>query len=210
MNKNLIKKISKNVLLLLIVISILATICTTLFIIKQQNNEIKYYQDRVFLMNELINILEIQHTLDSLEIGRYKELIESIKDSQHTFYVTVTMYNATPYQTDNTPLITADNTYLGNRIDTLDYIAISRDLHIRYGGPFQFGDAVLLLNAQHKIGIYIIKDLMNKRYKRTVDILEPAHQKPYKFRNAFIISLENMKNYQNYTSLFKVKDKNAG
>jgi 3D (Asp-Asp-Asp) domain-containing protein len=46
-------------------------------------------------------------------------------------------------------------------------IAISRDLK----ELFSFGDKVKLTNAGKFDGIWIIHDLMNKRYKNKIDIL---------------------------------------
>lgn len=188
------EKLLKNIIIGMIFILVVITTSLSIHIKKQEQT-----------INTLNSInTELLNEVDSLnqEISRYQKFIKAIRNSQFTFYVTVTMYNAEESQTDNTPLITADNTFLGHRIDTLKYIAISRDLHKRYGGPFNFGDKVLLLNSGHKIGIYMIKDIMNKRYKRYIDILEPSGENQYKFKHAFIINLNNIDNIQQYADLF--------
>ncbi len=82
--------------------------------------------------------------------------------------VKVTMYTVDPKQTDNTPLITAS----GFQIDSLNpekhrIIAVSRDLKRKY----KFGTRVMVKGAGKWDGIYTIKDVMNKRWKRKIDIL---------------------------------------
>ncbi len=82
--------------------------------------------------------------------------------------VKVTMYTVDPKQTDNTPLITAS----GFEIDSLHpekhrIIAVSRDLKRKY----KFGTRVMVKGAGKWDGIYTINDVMNKRWKRKIDIL---------------------------------------
>lgn len=195
------KTFQKLALMICLILVIIA--CTFFNPLLNQYKQIKKLKLRNNLLTGLTNHLIVKNDSLQKKLSKYQELVESIKNSKHTFYVTVTMYNAETSQTDNSPLITADNTYLGNRIDTLKYIAISRDLHKRYGGPFNFGDKVLLLNSGHKIGIYEIRDIMNRRFKRYIDILEPTNTKrQYKFRHAFIISLDEVNNINQYTDLF--------
>lgn len=63
--------------------------------------------------------------------------------------IKATVYHATPEQTDDTPLITADGSTIDvNRINELRWIAVSRDLmnlnskHYRFKGKLNFGDTV--------------------------------------------------------------------
>ena len=52
------------------------------------------------------------------------------------FEVTVTMYNPTKGQCDSTPNITADGTRINpKKASSYRYIALSRDLLSRWGGP---------------------------------------------------------------------------
>lgn len=76
--------------------------------------------------------------------------------------VTPTAYIPHPSQTDSTPLIAAN----GKTIHS-DGVAISRDLHERWGGPLKFGDLVYL----EGIGYKIVNDVMNKRHTNRVDVL---------------------------------------
>ena len=82
--------------------------------------------------------------------------------------VSLSTYKADTTETDSTPLITAS----GFKLDSLNpkkhrVIAISRDLK----ELFSFGDKVKLSNAGKFDGIWIIHDVMNKRYRNKIDIL---------------------------------------
>lgn len=81
--------------------------------------------------------------------------------------VEVTVYNATPEQCNADYLVTAS----GYEIDPMNAlssrtIAVSRDLIHKY----PFGSKVLLKSPKYS-GVYTVRDLMNKRYTNTVDIL---------------------------------------
>ena len=78
-----------------------------------------------------------------------------------TFQVTATAYNSLAYQTNSNPNITA----FGDSLKPgLRYIAISRDLL----------DSGLIYNTKVKIqgfdSLYIVKDKMNQRYRKRIDI----------------------------------------
>ena len=75
--------------------------------------------------------------------------------------VTVTMYNPSPEQTDSTPNQTADGTIINpERASEYRYIALSRDLLRRWGGPFNYGDYVMLKGTDGYDGIYQVRDTM--------------------------------------------------
>lgn len=59
------------------------------------------------------------------------------------------------------------------------YIALSRDLLTRWGGQFSFGDTVELQGTDVD-GIYVVQDIMNKRFRRHVDVLIGSKSKLYK------------------------------
>jgi 3D (Asp-Asp-Asp) domain-containing protein len=95
-------------------------------------------------------------------VMQYPFILESVK------VVSLSTYRADTAETDSTPLITAS----GFKLDSLNpkkhrVIAISRDLK----ELFSFGDKVKLTNAGKFDGIWIIHDVMNKRYKNKIDIL---------------------------------------
>lgn len=86
--------------------------------------------------------------------------------------VTITTYNPTKAQCDDTPLITA----CGGRIDTialrnkeLKWCALSRDLLEVYS----YGDTidVYIRDGHEYNGRYVVMDTMNKRFTNYIDIL---------------------------------------
>lgn len=95
-------------------------------------------------------------------VMQYPFVLESVK------VVSLSTYRADTAETDSTPLETAS----GFKLDSLNpkkhrVIAISRDLK----ELFSFGDKVKLSNAGKFDGIWIIHDVMNKRYRNKIDIL---------------------------------------
>ncbi len=89
-----------------------------------------------------------------------------------SYKVTVTTYNPTKYQTDSTPDITADGTKINIRKATsYRYVALSRDLLSRWGGPFEYGDYIVIEGTGKWDGVYQVRDTMNRKWINRVDIL---------------------------------------
>jgi 3D (Asp-Asp-Asp) domain-containing protein len=93
--------------------------------------------------------------------------------------VTMTTYKANQNETDSTPNITAS----GFKIDTNNpkrhrIIAVSRDLKKK----LKFGSKVRIEGAGKYSGTYVVKDVMNKRYKKRIDILINADDKQTKLK----------------------------
>ena len=102
------------------------------------------------------------------EIQQENLRIQTIIETQQPEIVTLTTYKANENETDSTPLITAS----GFTLDSVNpkkhrVIAISRDLREKFG----FGDKVKLENAGKFNGIWFIRDLMHKKWKKRIDIL---------------------------------------
>ena len=98
--------------------------------------------------------------------------------------VTVTMYNPSPEQTDSTPNQTADGTIINpERASEYRYIALSRDLLRRWGGPFNYGDYVMLKGTDGYDGVYQVKDTMSPKFLNRVDILRTGGSDWFKFEN---------------------------
>ena len=88
------------------------------------------------------------------------------------FKVTVTMYNPTREQCDGTPTITADGTKINpKKASSYRYVALSRDLISRWGGPFEYGDYIVIEGTGKWDGIYQVRDTMNPKWTNRVDIL---------------------------------------
>ena len=101
--------------------------------------------------------------------------------------VDVTMYQPVYPQTDMTPNITADGTRIRiSKASQYKFVALSRNLLKRWGGPFDYGDFILLKGAGNKDGVYQVRDTMNPKWVNVVDILESTHVEPYKFTGVHI------------------------
>ena len=113
------------------------------------------------------------------ERQRLQEHIWSLeKDCGYTganriaFNVTVTTYNPTRQQCDSTPHITADGTHFKTwKASSYRYVALSRDLLSRWGGPFEYGDYIIIEGTGDKDGVYQVRDTMNPKWTNRVDIL---------------------------------------
>ena len=109
---------------------------------------------------------------------------------EYGIIVDVTMYQPVYPQTDKTPDITADGTRIRiHKASEYKFVALSRNLLKRWGGPFDYGDFILLKGAGHKDGVYQVRDTMNPKWVNVVDILESKDVEPYKFTNAHIFKL---------------------
>ena len=104
--------------------------------------------------------------------------------------VDVTMYQPVYPQTDMTPNITADGTRIRiSKASDYKFVALSRNLLKRWGGPFDYGDFILLKGAGNKDGVYQVRDTMNPKWVNVVDILESENVQPYKYTDAQIFKL---------------------
>ena len=114
-----------------------------------------------------------------------------IPEGAHVTLDALTIYHPTTKQCDSAPLITASN----SRIDTgklkhqqLRWMALSRDLIKRWKGEFHYGDTVMVNANDPAIdGLWIIKDTMNKRFKKRGDLLfDQSVRKSGKWKNVEI------------------------
>ena len=91
-----------------------------------------------------------------------------------SFKVTVTTYNPTKAQCDDTPNITADGTKINPKnASQYRYVALSRDLLNRWGGPFEYGEYVAIEgtnNGKHD-GVWQVKDTMSPKWIKRIDFL---------------------------------------
>jgi len=89
-----------------------------------------------------------------------------------SYKVTVTTYNPTIAQCDNTPNITADGTKFKTwKASSYRYVALSRDLLSRWGGPIEYGDYIVIEGTKDRDGVYQVRDTMNPKWTNRVDIL---------------------------------------
>ena len=120
-----------------------------------------------YYTNNMID--ELYNKISVLEDEKYCEYYEV-----QSFDVTVTTYNPTRSQTDSTPNQTADGTIIKPwKATQYRYVALSRDLIARWGGPFDYGDYVVIEGTEDGKwdGIYQVRDTMNPKWVKRVDIL---------------------------------------
>ena len=130
------------------------------------------------------SVIAINDSLQSI----ITELTHSIK-----IPVTATMYHPVVGQCDDTPDITGDQSKIPDihNCTHLNWIAVSQDLLWFNGGPFRYGDKVLIMNAGHKDGLYTVRDAMNKRKKNKIDFLESVGSRQYKYKNVLVTRIDN-------------------
>jgi 3D (Asp-Asp-Asp) domain-containing protein len=112
-------------------------------------------------------------------------IMEKIKTLE-PISVTLTTYTTSVKETDSTPNITAS----GFKIDTLNpmkhkIIAVSRDLKKKW----KFGTKVRITGAGKYNGTYYVRDIMNKRYKKRIDILIGKNHKQIKLEDIKIYKI---------------------
>ena len=139
------------------------------------------------------------NTMDRLYIENDKlqdrvwELEEDLNLGRHN--VTVTMYNPTRGQTDKTPNELADGTKINPRKATsYRYVALSRNLLSRWGGPFDYGDYVVIEGTGYYDGVYQVKDTMSPRFTNRVDILRSKDSKHFKYTNVTLYKQDTLTN----------------
>ena len=141
-----------------------------------------YHAILINLISVAIMILHYDNVIKNInaENRMLQEKVWSLEDENNEmlysnrimYRVTVTTYNPTRAQTDSTPNITADGTRINPRKATqYRYVALSRDLLSRWGGPFDFGDYIAIEGTGKWDGIYQVRDTMNPKRTNRVDIL---------------------------------------
>ena len=163
--------------------SCLTILC--LFIL-DRNKQIRQYKIQEQQQLQFLDTLQLE--LDSLKY-EIKELLDQMDSMPDVIFeqVRATMYHPVEEQCDDTPLITAD----GSRIDpykvsSWNWIAVSQHMLTRNGGPLNYGDTVYVFGTDHKDGMYVIKDCMNKRKTNQIDFLESLGTPQYKYDNVVI------------------------
>ncbi|MCJ8166705.1 hypothetical protein MKJ04_17800 [Pontibacter sp. E15-1] len=111
----------------------------------------------------------------SLKLKAPDRSIEALPQpaTTETMTVSASVYFPVPGQTDETPFITADGSRINqNNPKKHRWIAVSRDLHSRWGGDISYGDSLMVTGVSKKLdGLYIVRDIMNKRIRNRIDIL---------------------------------------
>ena len=133
---------------------------------------------RYAILGSIIPIFVIFYYTNNMMDNLYSE-INTLKDNGYCecleiqeFDVTVTTYNPTEEQCDSTPNQTADGTIIKPwKATEYRYVALSRDLLSRWGGPFEYGDYIIIEGTGKWDGVYQVRDTMNPKWVKRVDIL---------------------------------------
>ena len=155
-------------------LSILVAIIPAIVITYYASNMLNESYEEKMILHERIRNLENQNTsLENLDNLEYSNRI--------SYKVTVTTYNPTEHQTDSTPNITADGTKFHTwKATEYRYVALSRDLLSRWGGPFEYGDYIIIEGTGKWDGVYQVRDTMNRKWTNRVDILTTDSKFKYK------------------------------
>lgn len=125
--------------------------------------------DFIVTMN-FVNDLESEKTIHQTTIVLNLQRPAPERDTIHLQRATT--YQPTFAQCDSNPFGTADGSIINP--DSLQrWIALSRDLIKRWGGPFDYGDTIEFYSATkpHINGDWVLHDCMASKYKMSVDFL---------------------------------------
>tara|TARA_R110000822_G_scaffold152136_3_gene291423 strand:+ start:1419 stop:1934 length:516 start_codon:yes stop_codon:yes gene_type:complete len=116
----------------------------------------------------------------------------TVPDSDTVCIKRATVYNAVVEQCDSDPFTTADGSRINKRkleAGKLRWIALSQDLvndsykaRLHPGlfkGKFKFGDTLRVESSIHTSmnGLWVVRDVMNSRYRQSMDFLIPLRGK---------------------------------
>ncbi len=129
----------------------------------------------------LSTILSLILFIIPMEVTMMEKEIEKEIEGVEPDIVTVTTYTPSVEETDSTPLITASGFKINPKNPKRQrIIAVSRDLKKKY----KFGKKVRITGIGKYSGTYTVRDVMNKRYRKRVDILIGNKDVQTKFKKA--------------------------
>ena len=163
--------------------SCLTILC--LFIV-EKNKQIRQYKIQEQHQLDLLDTLQLE--INNLN-GEIKDLLRQMDSMPEIIFqqVKATMYHPVEEQCDDTPLITADGSKINPyEVSNWNWIAVSQHMLTRNGGPLNYGDTVYIFGTEHKDGVYVIKDCMNKRKTNQIDFLESLGTPQYRYDNVVI------------------------
>ena len=139
-------------------------------------------------MNHLNLILSFIVLFLPNELKTEEERIdEYVAKAEPSEIVTVTTYTPSVEECDSTPLITASGFKISERNPKRHRIvAVSRDLKRKY----KFGTKIRIKGAGKYDGTYTIRDVMNPRFRKRIDILVSKRDKQTKVRKVKVYKLK--------------------
>ena len=152
------------------------------------------FKENLSILVSIMPVLVITFYASQMLDENYEEILSLRKENRElqnncntqysnkiSYNVTVTTYNPTRAQTDSTPNELADGTKIKPwRATDYRYVALSRDLIARWGGPFEYGDYIVIEGTDGWDGIYQVRDTMNPKWTNRVDILTTNSRFKYK------------------------------
>lgn len=159
----------------------------------QIEGQLKYVKLSAIYHEKMHNIYKEESTNLYIKVNKIKSYIDDLYHGQ-SYLVTLTGYHPVPEQCDFTPDITADGTrFVIGMARNYRIAALSRDMLERWGGPFKYGDLILVKGTRRGIydGIYQVRDTMHNRHKNWIDILLTPGDKSTKENNILIYKLED-------------------
>jgi len=152
----------------------------------EKNKQIRQYKIQDQHQLDLLDTLQLEINNLNDEI---KDLLKQMDSMPEVIFqqVRATMYHPVEEQCDDTPLITADGSKIDPyKVSNWNWIAVSQHMLTRNGGPLNYGDTVYVFGTEHKDGMYVIKDCMNKRKTNQIDFLESLGTPQYLYDNVVI------------------------
>lgn len=146
---------------------------------------------RLYIVLALISLYIIP--LGNMAITTNSPVVANNDSTRNIFEnIRGSIYNAHESQTDNDPLVTADNSTISGDINSLRWCALSRDLLERWGGPISYGDTIYVESEcdyapEYFIGYWVVKDCMNSRYENSIDFLVEAGSYYLRFKHCLVI-----------------------
>ena len=134
-----------------------------------------------FILSFIVLFLPSELRREEARVNEYVSSVEPLE------VVTLTTYTPTAEDCDSTPLITAS----GFKINESNpkrhrIIAVSRDLKRKY----KFGTKLRIKGAGKYDGTYTVRDVMNKRYTKRIDILVGKTDKQTKVKKVKVYKLK--------------------
>ena len=122
-----------------------------------------------------------------LDLTTTKVEIEESSNLEELGIVTVTTYKQISGETDSTPNVTASGFKISKKNPKKHrIIAVSRDLKRK----LKFGQRVRLRNAGKYNGEYVVRDVLNSRYRKRIDILINPKDKQTKISKVKIFKVK--------------------
>lgn len=162
-----------------------------------------YVQDELIKHQRILIDKQKQYIfmLKGEALAQSQKHLELLASLEYISGAEVTMYNAVPEQTDSSPFITASGDVIDpDKASEYRWVAVSRDLHERWGGSLRFGDLIYIQSGSQYDGVYIVKDTMNKRWTKRIDVLRTEGEPHFKLDEAHVFRISKKQRYL-FTSL---------